>query len=110
MSQFKSSRQYVPCPHTGAGLHAAVHYLSTRTPPSTSPVPVVAMATAHPGKFGDTVTDVVGSDGKPLEPLVPDCLRAVLSAPKRCLSAANSVDAVRDIVTSVCSPVHLVVE
>jgi threonine synthase len=101
VSHFKSTRQYVPCPHTGAGLHAALQHMADAGTVSASE-PIIAMATAHPGKFGDTVVDVLGHDGKPMEPIVPDCLRHVLTAPKRCLACGNSVDAVRDIVSTVC--------
>lgn len=91
----KDARAYVACPHTGAGLHACTKYLSVTGAVGT---PLVCMATAHPGKFGDSVEDVVGKDGAPMQPFVPDCLRSVLAAPKRCLHAAGTVDAIRAIV------------
>ena len=59
-------------PHTAVGLAAA------RRAGAAGEAPVVALATAHPAKFGDAVRRATGED-----PPMPESLRRCLEAPER---------------------------
>jgi threonine synthase len=47
--------RYLPDPHTAVGLHVAQEYLCER-------FPMVCLATAHPAKFGEAVTEALGEN------------------------------------------------
>ncbi len=100
VAAFIESAQYVLCPHSAAGVAAGVQYLrETRgSGGDGTALPLVCMATAHPGKFGDKVVVPLGRDGSPLPPALPQCLANILELPTRCASAPNSAAAVRSIV------------
>ena len=87
VAAYERSRRYVLCPHTAAGVYGALHA-------GTPGVPIVSMATAHPGKFGDTVETRVDASGAPLAPAVPECLAGLLHLPRRCAHLPNDPAAV----------------
>lgn len=73
-------------PHTAVAVGAA----RTHARGPSDDGPIVAVATAHPAKFPDTVVEATGQT-----PDAPDRLRAVLDLPERYETVADDVDAVR---------------
>jgi len=71
-------------PHTAVGLGAAA---ACRQDPT---MPMVALATAHPGKFPDAVEAAIG-----LRPALPERLADLFDRPERFDALPNDVDAVR---------------
>ncbi len=67
-------------PHTAVGYVAARRYLRAMEKGSSAnfPIGVVILATAHPGKFSDTVKRATG-----VEPELPETLREVMNKEKR---------------------------
>ena len=76
-------------PHTAVAVGAA----RAAVPESDDDTPVVAVATAHPAKFPDTVIEATGRRPDP-----PARLRAVLDRPERYETVANDLDVVRGFV------------
>ena len=87
---FEATQHYRLCPHTAAGVFGAI----TVDAGAFADVPVIAMATAHPDKFGDRIEGSKVVDGVMLQPTTPDCLQGLLDKPKRCESLPNDVAAV----------------
>ncbi len=69
-------------PHTAVGVDAAMAYGER---------PVVAVATAHPAKFPDAVTEATGT-----HPPLPEHLGDLFTRPERMARVPANVDAVRD--------------
>jgi threonine synthase len=72
-------------PHTAIGIAAG------RTKRRDPTIPLVALATAHPAKFGDAVKRAIGA-----EPLLPPALAALKHRPEHCVTLANSAAALFD--------------
>ncbi len=78
---------YMACPHTAIALAAANDFRSS----STVHAPLVALATAHPAKFGETVERATGIVPD-LPPSLQDCMRKKKSS----TLIPSSYDAFRD--------------
>jgi threonine synthase len=86
-------------PHTAIALHAA--RAATDLPVD---VPVVALATAHPAKFGEAVEYAIG-----VQPALPARMGDLFSREERCDRLPGTYDAVRDYVTARATPRHAAV-
>merc|ERR1719276_209393 len=80
-----ANQSYILCPHTAAGIHT----LSNIKEDGQS---YICCATAHPGKFQDV------SQHAGMQPSLPPQLEGLIGREKRCLRAANDVDAIKAIV------------
>jgi threonine synthase len=69
-------------PHTAIGIAAG---RARRRDPA---VPLVALATAHPAKFGDAVERAIG-----VAPVLPPALAALKQKPEHCVTLPNSAGA-----------------
>ncbi len=72
ISQFYKNHDYILDPHTAVGVSAAERF-------RTAGVPMICLATAHPAKFGDVVSNAIGC-----QPPTPDFLSGLLEAESRC--------------------------
>jgi len=72
ISDFYKNHGYVLDPHTAVGVKAAEKCKTTS-------VPMVCLATAHPAKFSETVSEATGAP-----PPVTDTLAEILEAESRC--------------------------
>lgn len=72
IKQFKDEYNYTLDPHSAVGIHAALQYKKQG-------VPMVCLATAHPGKFGDVV-EVATGDAVEL----PESLKEIMTKDTRC--------------------------
>jgi threonine synthase len=80
-------------PHTGIGLAAA---RATELPPE---VPVVTLATAHPGKFRDAVERATG-----VRPALPSRVGSLFEREERYDVLPASLDALRDYIAERATP------
>lgn len=71
---------YILCPHTAVGVHAARGMED-----------VVCLATAHPAKFNEAVSEAIGREAPP-----PPSLRGLMERPTRCAELDATPEAVRD--------------
>jgi threonine synthase len=78
---------YLACPHTAIAL-AAAHDFRAK---SATNGPLIALATAHPAKFGQTVEQATG-----VEPELPNSLRGCLDKKKTSTVIPASYKALRD--------------
>jgi threonine synthase len=78
---------WLPDPHTAVGLSVARRFAGAE--------PMIALATAHPGKFGSAVKAALGS-----EPKLPARLAALLDKPERVAVVDNDVTAVKNFITA----------
>ena len=76
--------EYLACPHTAIGIAAAQEVLARKGGP------VVALATAHPAKFGEAVQAATGID-----PEVPDSLKECLQREKVSTVIEPTLEALR---------------
>jgi threonine synthase len=76
---------YILDPHTAVGVCAADGRAGT-----------ICLATAHPAKFGQAVTDATGQI-----PDTPDALQGVMDRPARCHVLPASFDSVRDYIEEI---------
>ncbi len=76
-------------PHSAIGIGAA----ATARPRLGGDVPLVALATAHPAKFPDAVTQATG-----IHPALPPHMADLFQRPERLDTIANDVGAIRDYV------------
>lgn len=75
---FCQEYDYILDPHTAVGVRAAQQF-------KTVGVPMVCLATAHPAKFSDVVTEAIGK-----EFIIPQALQGIEEKPSRCkLMQAN---------------------
>lgn len=74
-------------PHTAVGVAAALACGFENS---------IALATAHPVKFGDAVQQATGH-----EPKLPESLQGILERPERCIEAENDQKAVQSIIETV---------
>lgn len=72
IGSFYQEYGYIMDPHTAVGVHCAVQHKEKG-------IPICCLATAHPGKFGETVEKAIG---KPLE--LPDSIAQILDKESRC--------------------------
>jgi threonine synthase len=80
---------YLADPHTAIGIEAARHaHLS-------HPVPIIAMATAHPAKFPDAVQAATG-----IRPSLPPRLAHLMAGEERFTTAPNDLAAVETLIRS----------
>jgi threonine synthase len=70
--QFYTQHRYILDPHTAVGVYAALTHHQEG-------VPVICLATAHPAKFAETVTQAIG-----IEPEMPAALASLSGKPTRC--------------------------
>ncbi len=81
IANFNQEFGYVLDPHTAVGVKAAQHF-------KTVGVPMVCLATAHPAKFCDVVTEAIGK-----APTIPEALQGIEEKPSRCeLMKANKTE------------------
>jgi threonine synthase len=78
---------YLADPHTAIGIAAA------RAASLPEPVPIIAMATAHPAKFPDAVEQATG-----IRPPLPPRLAHLMSGTERFSRAANDIGAVESLI------------
>jgi threonine synthase len=83
---FYKEHGYIMDPHTAVGVHCAMKYVQKG-------VPICCLATAHPGKFGDTVEAAIG---KPLD--LPDSIRNIMDKESRCELMDADKNLIRDFV------------
>ena len=72
IADFYKEYGYILDPHTAVGVHCALKH-------QRKGIPVCCLATAHPGKFGDTVEEAIG---KPLD--LPESITALMGKESRC--------------------------
>ncbi|MDP9419347.1 MAG: threonine synthase [Actinomycetota bacterium] len=89
MGELYAASGHLVDPHTAVGLTAG------RTCRRDPTIPLVAMATAHPAKFPDTVEAATG-----VRPELPDHLADLYDRPERCTTLPCDLAAVRDYVVS----------
>ncbi len=70
--QFYTQHRYILDPHTAVGVYAALTHHQEG-------IPVICLATAHPAKFAETVTQAIG-----IEPEMPVALASLSGKPTRC--------------------------
>ncbi len=87
ISFFHKKYDYILDPHTAIGVKAAQQY-------KTIGVPMVCLATAHPGKFSTVVEAAIGS---PL--VVPDSLIDITEKPFRCELMNADVHEIKEFVS-----------
>ena len=80
---------YILDPHTAIGVAAAEDNSEDR---------VICLATAHPGKFKDTVEEILNSAIE-----LPDALSSLFDKEARCLTTPAKTEAILDIIRSNCS-------
>lgn len=80
-------------PHTAIGLHAA------RTQSWAAKVPVVTLATAHPGKFRDAVERATG-----FRPGLPRRVGDLFAREERCTELPGDYEAVRSFILDTATP------
>ncbi|MCH9852359.1 MAG: threonine synthase [Alphaproteobacteria bacterium] len=73
-------------PHSMIGVTAAKLYGGD--------LPVMAIATAHPAKFPNTITQAIN-----IEPTLPDYLSDLMQRPTRCHDVMNDADSVKQFIT-----------
>jgi threonine synthase len=78
---------WLPDPHTAVGLSVARRF--------SGPEPMVALATAHPAKFGGAVKSALG-----FEPPLPARLAGILDKPERVTTLDNDVKAVEKFIAA----------
>jgi len=66
--------------------HSAIGVAAAREAAKSGAVPVVALATAHPAKFGDAVRQAVGR-----EPALPSRLARIMTETERCKALPNDL-------------------
>jgi len=69
--------------------HSAIGFAAARSAARTSRAPIVALATAHPAKFGDAVARAIGE-----RPALPPRLAEVMQLPERVATLPNELAAV----------------
>jgi len=74
-------------PHTAAGVYASRQFLARSFPGVGR---VITLGTAHPGKFGELVSEATGC-----APDLPERLSRVLDLPKKSTVVENSLEALR---------------
>ena len=89
MGELYAASGHLVDPHTAVGLVAG------RTCRRDPTVPLVAMATAHPAKFPDTVEAATG-----VRPELPDHLADLFDRPERCTTLPCDLASVRDYVVA----------
>lgn len=102
IAQCFHKHNYLLCPHTAVGYAAALTYISTR--PTGDEEAVVALATAHIGKFTEAILASIESlDGKNHETLaramidsVPEKLKLLAHATTRRIEIQSSASAVKE--------------
>ena len=80
--RYRQEHDYLMDPHTAVGVHVGEQHLEPD-------VPMICLATAHPAKFSDAITDAIG------EPAHHEILDAMEGKPTRCEALPKSEDAVR---------------
>lgn len=80
------SEQYIMCPHTAVGYHAAEMYQEEQ-----GDKPVMVLSTAHPGKFIEVIDEVLGE-----KPELPEELKKLESREKVSLVVDNRTESLKD--------------
>ncbi len=80
-------------PHTAIGLHAA------RAVDLDPAIPVVTLATAHPGKFRDAVERATGT-----RPSLPARVGDLFGREERCVTLPSNYAAIRDHIAALATP------
>ncbi|MFD1913141.1 threonine synthase [Halodurantibacterium flavum] len=75
----------VLCPHSAVGVHVAGAHLG--------PVPMITLATAHPGKFPDAVEAATGQ-----RPALPLRMADIFDRPERVTDLPDDLDALRQFI------------
>ncbi|CAE7724257.1 thrC, partial [Symbiodinium sp. CCMP2456] len=91
--QYETSFGYTLCPHTACGVSAVDQLRQSLNWASVPNHKMVVLATAHPGKFADSVNAATGTPVK-----LPPALSALQSAPTRFQVLGNSAKAVRNAI------------
>lgn len=86
INQFYQETGYLLDPHTAVGVKAGLNFRHEDTP-------MVCLATAHPGKFGEAVVKAIGSP-----PELPDALSGLKGKEARCQVLEAKVDLVKSFV------------
>jgi threonine synthase len=86
IAAFYKETGYLLDPHTAVGVKAALDTVMDGTP-------VICLATAHPAKFGEAVTEATG-----LEPPRPASLSGIESLPSRCEIKDPDLDEIRNYI------------
>ncbi|TRD22466.1 threonine synthase [Palleronia caenipelagi] len=73
------------CPHSAVGVKVAEEHLSD--------CPMITLATAHPAKFPDAVTEATG-----LHPALPERMVDLFDRPERQTRVANDLDALKTLI------------
>lgn len=83
--EFYQKTGYIVDPHTAVGVHAAISRRRDN-------VPMVSLATAHPGKFGDAVSLAIG------EQKLPEALACLLGKKTECALLNADLNEVKEFV------------
>lgn len=94
MQMAKSSWNYLSCPHTAIGLHAAIHGRNKGLLDG----PTVVLSTAHPAKFGAVVEEATGKASE-----IPTALQDCLTRTKQSIRIPATYDALSSYLASTAS-------
>ncbi|KAI8319951.1 putative threonine synthase [Martensiomyces pterosporus] len=96
---YAREQPYLLDPHTAVGVHVA-DKLREDIEKIGGGVHTICLSTAHPAKFSEAVLKAVHDDGKSLDfqSILPPPFVGLLDKPKRCLTCANSADAVAQLI------------
>lgn len=94
ISDFRKKTGYLLDPHTAVGVRAAQKIASDE-------VPRICLATAHPAKFGEAVTEATGEQ----VPL-PSAIARLEGAPTRCDQLPADKERVRRLIIATVEPVR----
>lgn len=83
--RYRKDHDYLLDPHTAVGVHVGEQHLEPG-------VPMICLATAHPAKFSDAITDAIG------EPARHEILDVLEGKPTHCETLPHDETAVRDFI------------
>lgn len=84
IKEFHEANNYVLDPHTAVGVRAGLAHKDQ--------IPMICLATAHPGKFGEAVGRAIGRQS------LPEALRVLEGKETRCEVVAAETAAIRDFI------------
>ncbi|KAI8870439.1 tryptophan synthase beta subunit-like PLP-dependent enzyme [Ramicandelaber brevisporus] len=90
---------YVLDPHTAVGVCAVEKELAIT--PELAKVPIVCLATAHPAKFSEAVSEALQGTSFNFDTILPESVKALENMPKRRIDVSGAtIDNVKKVVAS----------
>lgn len=94
IKKYADKHDYMICPHTACGVVAAERVRDELKWDGMEKHEVVVLATAHPGKFKDSVAKAAGGRA----PILPPGLLAAQTAETKLITIPNSAEKVREVI------------